>query len=102
MSDPRFAATTGQLRRLTTALAAFPGEPGDADRIARIRALEELVARETIWLSREQRAVVDAELAPRLGRLGDRKVEAEAKRSPTALTRTARWLGCAAPKPTVA
>ena len=39
-----------------------------------------LVARETAWLSREHRAAVDAELAPRLGSLGDRQVEAEAKR----------------------
>jgi hypothetical protein len=39
-----------------------------------------LVARETIWLSREHRAAVDAELAPRLPQLGDRRVEAETKR----------------------
>src|SRR5581483_10972535 len=39
-----------------------------------------LVARETAWLSREHRAVVDAQLAPRLGQLGDRRVEAEAKK----------------------
>jgi hypothetical protein len=39
-----------------------------------------IVARETIWLSREQRAQVDAELAPRLPKLSDRAVEAEARR----------------------
>ncbi len=39
-----------------------------------------IVARETIWLSREHRAVVDAALAGRLGRLGDRQVEVETKR----------------------
>jgi hypothetical protein len=38
------------------------------------------VARETAWLSRPDRAAVDRELAPDLARLGDRKVEAEAKR----------------------
>jgi hypothetical protein len=39
-----------------------------------------LVARETLWLSAEHRAVVDAELAGRLEGLGDRQVEAEARR----------------------
>lgn len=39
-----------------------------------------LVARETTWLNREHRAVVDAQVAPRLEGLGDRMVEAEAKR----------------------
>jgi hypothetical protein len=38
-----------------------------------------LVARETLWLSREHRARVDAELGPRLGSWGDRQVEAEVK-----------------------
>jgi hypothetical protein len=38
-----------------------------------------LMARETAWLSREHRAVVDAEVGPRLGRLGDKRTEAEAK-----------------------
>jgi hypothetical protein len=40
-----------------------------------------LVARETAWLSREDRAVVDAELAPRLESLGDKKTEVEARKS---------------------
>jgi hypothetical protein len=40
----------------------------------------QLVARETLWLSREQRAVVDREIAPRLERWGDRQVEAEVKK----------------------
>jgi len=38
-----------------------------------------IVARETIWLTRDQRLEVDAQLAPRLARLGDRRVEVEAK-----------------------
>jgi hypothetical protein len=37
------------------------------------------VARETGWLSREDRAGVDAELAPQLEALGDRRTENEAK-----------------------
>jgi hypothetical protein len=40
-----------------------------------------LVARETAWLSRRDRAVVDAELAPQLERLGDRRTVAEARRT---------------------
>jgi hypothetical protein len=39
-----------------------------------------LVARETIWLSRQHRAAVDAELAPRLASLGDKRLEAEARK----------------------
>jgi hypothetical protein len=39
-----------------------------------------LVARETAWLSRADRAAVDAEIGPQLARLGDRKVESETKR----------------------
>jgi hypothetical protein len=49
-----------------------------AGRVNEWRAL--IVARETAWLSREHRAVVDAELAPHLETLGDRRVEAEAKK----------------------
>ena len=44
-----------------------------------------LVARETVFLSRGHRAQVDAELAPRLQTLGDRKVEAETKKLAYAL-----------------
>ena len=40
----------------------------------------QIVARETAWLSAEHRARVDAELAPRLESLGDRRVEAETRR----------------------
>ena len=40
-----------------------------------------LVARETAWLSREDRAALDVELAPRLEGWGDRQVEAETKRA---------------------
>ena len=39
-----------------------------------------IVARETRWLTPEQRGVVDGELAGRLGSLGDRQVEAETKK----------------------
>lgn len=39
-----------------------------------------VVARETVWLTREHRAVVDGSLAGRLGDLGDRQVEAETRR----------------------
>lgn len=39
-----------------------------------------LVARETLWLSREQRAEVDTALAPRLEHFGDRRTETEVKR----------------------
>jgi hypothetical protein len=39
-----------------------------------------LVARETIWLSREHRGVVDTELADRLPELGDWQVETECKK----------------------
>src|SRR5438445_10281526 len=49
-----------------------------AGRVSEWRAM--LLARETAWLSREHRAAVDAELAPRLESLGDRRVEAEAKK----------------------
>ena len=49
-----------------------------AGRIPEWRA--QIVAKETAWLTAEQRAKVDAELAPRLEKLGDRQVEAEAKR----------------------
>jgi hypothetical protein len=49
-----------------------------AGRVSEWRAM--IVARETAWLSREHRARVDAELAPKLSRLGDRRVEAEARK----------------------
>lgn len=44
-----------------------------------------LVARETVWLSRDHRVRVDAELAPKLERLGDKRVAAETKRLAYAL-----------------
>ena len=44
-----------------------------------------LLARETIFLSRQDRAHVDAELGPRLAHLGDTKVVAEARRLAYAL-----------------
>ena len=49
-----------------------------AGRITEWRA--KIVARETIWLDRADRLRIDAELAPRLESLGDRKVEAEVKK----------------------
>lgn len=49
-----------------------------AGRVNERRAM--IVARETAWLSREHRADVDQLLAGRLGKLGDRRVEAESKR----------------------
>ncbi len=39
-----------------------------------------IVARETAWLSKQHRAAVDRDLAARLEQLGDRQVEAEAKK----------------------
>jgi hypothetical protein len=39
----------------------------------------EIVARETIWLTRAHRLAVDAELGPQLATLGDRQVEAQAR-----------------------
>ncbi len=61
---------TGELPRTYAALAR--------GHITEWRA--QIVARETIWLSREQRAVVDREVAPRLEQWGDRQAEAEVKR----------------------
>ena len=39
-----------------------------------------VVARETVFLSREHRAQVDSELGPQLGRLGNKRTEAEARK----------------------
>ncbi len=50
-----------------------------AGQISEWRAM--IVARETAWLSRPHRAAVDRDLAPRLEALGDRRVEAEAKKA---------------------
>ncbi len=50
-----------------------------AGRTSEWRAM--LVARETAWLSRKHRALVDRELAPQLAGLGDRRVVGEARRS---------------------
>jgi hypothetical protein len=47
-------------------------------RVSEWRAM--IVARETAWLSRADRVNVDAQLAGRLETLGDRRVEAEAKK----------------------
>jgi hypothetical protein len=49
-----------------------------AGRTSEYRAM--LVAKESIWLSREDRAVLDADLGPRLAELGDKQVQNEAKR----------------------
>lgn len=40
-----------------------------------------IVARETAWLSRNDRAQIDREIAPRLEALGDKRVEVETKRA---------------------
>jgi len=76
-SPARAARYTGWAQVLVTELpATFAAlERGDT---TEWRAM--LVARETIWLTREQRAVVDAALAGRLRTLGDRQVEAETRR----------------------
>jgi Domain of unknown function (DUF222) len=52
-------------------------------RVSEWRAM--VMARETIWLSREHRAAVDAELAPRLEWCSDRRLEAECKKLAYAL-----------------
>jgi hypothetical protein len=49
-----------------------------AGRISEWRA--QIVARETAWLAPEHRTRVDTELATRLEQLGDRQIEAEAKK----------------------
>jgi hypothetical protein len=46
-------------------------------RISEWRAM--IVARETAWLSREHRRIIDPQLAPHLESWGDRRVEGEAK-----------------------
>ncbi|WP_375499182.1 DUF222 domain-containing protein [uncultured Jatrophihabitans sp.] len=50
-----------------------------AGRITEWRAT--LIARETIWLSRQDRETVDAELAPQLEAWSDRRVEAETRKA---------------------
>jgi Domain of unknown function (DUF222)/HNH endonuclease len=50
-----------------------------AGQVSEWRAM--IVARETIWLSRTDRAVVDAELAPQLPGLGDRRLEAAVRKA---------------------
>jgi Domain of unknown function (DUF222) len=47
-------------------------------RVSEWRAI--LVARETAWLSRQHRAIVDGQLAPLLATLGDRRTEAETRK----------------------
>jgi hypothetical protein len=49
-----------------------------AGRVSEWRAM--IVARETIWLSGDHRAIVDQQLATRLDQLGDRQLEAETKK----------------------
>lgn len=49
-----------------------------AGRVSETRAF--LVTRETVWLSREHREIVDAALAPQLAELSDRRLEAECHR----------------------
>ena len=59
-----------------------------------------IVARETAWLSREHRAIVDRELAPRLETLGDRRMAAKPRRSRTGSTPKAPPSGSATPRRT--
>jgi hypothetical protein len=74
-----FQATryTGWATILTTELPCTFAELA-AGRTSEWRAM--LLARETGWLSREHRATIDRQLAPRLEQWGDRRVEAEAKK----------------------
>lgn len=58
-----------------------------------------LLARETGWLSREHRARVDAELAPRLEQLGDKRTVAEARKLGYRLDPQGYVNGCARPRP---
>ena len=75
----------GWAKILTTELPATFDALQDG-RVSEWRAT--LLARETVWLSREHRATVDAELAPRLEALGDRKVSPKPRPSPTGSTPT--------------
>jgi hypothetical protein len=68
----------GWAKILTTELPATFAQL-QAGKTSEWRAM--LVARETAWLSREHRAAVDAELAPKLEPLGDKRVETEAKKA---------------------
>ncbi|HEU5007343.1 MAG TPA: DUF222 domain-containing protein [Jatrophihabitantaceae bacterium] len=68
----------GWAKILTTELPATFAQL-QAGKTSEWRAM--LVARETAWLSREHRATVDAELAPKLEPLGDKRVETEAKKA---------------------
>jgi Domain of unknown function (DUF222) len=77
ISPYQAARYTGWVKILTSELPATYAALR-AGRVSEWRAL--LVARETIWLSREQRAAVDAQLAPRLGTLSDRRLETECRR----------------------
>lgn len=66
----------GWARTLTTELPSTLREL-ESGRTTEWRAI--LVARESGWLSREDRARVDADIAPRLAELGDRRVERETR-----------------------
>lgn len=70
-------------RMLTTARALLDNLPQTLAALARGETTEHrasLIAKETNVLDSDQRRRVDAELAPRLGELGDRATEAEAHR----------------------
>jgi hypothetical protein len=68
----------GWAKILTTDLPATLAEL-EAGKTTEWRAM--LVARETAWLSREDRAAVDTEIAPQLETLGDKRVETETKKA---------------------
>jgi hypothetical protein len=76
-SPARAKQYVGWATILTTEL---PGtlEELQAGRITEWRA--KIVAKETIWLDRADRLRIDAELAPRLEKLGDRQVEAAVRK----------------------
>lgn len=70
-------------RHLGVAEALVDEMPGTYDALRQGQISEwraTILVRETACLSREDRTAVDAELAPRLGRLGDRQTGAEARR----------------------
>jgi hypothetical protein len=59
-----------------------------------------LVARETAWLSRADRAAVDAEIGPQLARLGDPRSNPRRSASRTGTTRPVTSVGCGECRPT--
>ena len=75
-----------------------PSPPWPPARTSERRAL--LVARETVFLSKEDRLEVDAALAPHLEGWGDRRVEAEARKAAYRADPAGLVGGAAGPRPT--